>query len=90
MQNKQLNNEQNVNNNEDVLKQEPKVDYNAQDENVLNQIMSNFGDWFNEQKAPQMTQKLYPYTKMFSPIMVNRLKIKNRLVMGPMGNISMS
>ena len=50
MQNKQLNNEQNVNNNEDVLKQEPKVDYNAQDENVLNQIMSNFGDWFNDTK----------------------------------------
>ncbi|MBE7075157.1 MAG: enoate reductase [Clostridiales bacterium] len=36
-----------------------------------------------------MTNKLYPYTKMFSPIKINKLKIKNRLVMGPMGNISM-
>ncbi len=90
MQNKQLDNKQKENVAEDVLKQEPKVNYDAQDERVLNEIMANFGDWFNEQNAPQMTQKLYPYTKMFSPIMVNRLKLKNRLVMGPMGNISMS
>ena len=90
MQNKQLDNKQKENEAEDVLKQEPNVNYDAQDERVLNEIMANFGDWFNEQNAPQMTQKLYPYTKMFSPIMVNRLKLKNRLVMGPMGNISMS
>lgn len=90
MQNKQLDNEQKENVAEDVLKQEPKVNYDAQDERLLNEIMANFGDWFNEDNAPHMTQKLYPYTKMFSPIMVNRLKLKNRLVMGPMGNISMS
>ncbi len=68
--------------------EQPKTD--VQDERVLNQIMENFGDWFMQQKAPEMTNKLYPYTKMFSPITVNRLTIKNRLVMGPMGNISMS
>ncbi|MEG2274332.1 MAG: NADH:flavin oxidoreductase, partial [Clostridia bacterium] len=36
-----------------------------------------------------MTCDLYPYTDMFSPIKVNKLTLKNRLVMAPMGNICM-
>ncbi len=63
---------------------------NIKEEKVLNEIMKNFGDWFNSENAPEMTHKLYPYTNLFSPIQVNRLKLKNRIVMGPMGNISMS
>lgn len=59
-------------------------------EQLLSEIMSDYGDWFLNQKAPKMTQNLYPYTNIFSPITINKLKIKNRLVMGPMGNISMS
>ncbi|MCX6086116.1 MAG: enoate reductase, partial [Caldiserica bacterium] len=38
----------------------------------------------------QMTSKNYPDSKLFSPIQVNRLTLKNRIVMGPMGNISMA
>ncbi|PWM44029.1 MAG: enoate reductase [Clostridiales bacterium] len=36
-----------------------------------------------------MTKNLYPYTSMFSPIKINNMTVKNRLVMAPMGNISM-
>ncbi|MBQ3085769.1 MAG: FAD-dependent oxidoreductase [Clostridia bacterium] len=36
-----------------------------------------------------MTADLYPYNTMFSPIQVNRTVLKNRVVMAPMGNISM-
>ncbi|HDP23857.1 MAG TPA: FAD-dependent oxidoreductase [Deltaproteobacteria bacterium] len=37
-----------------------------------------------------MTADLYPYTHLFEPVQVNGIKLKNRLVMGPMGNISMA
>jgi 2-enoate reductase len=36
-----------------------------------------------------MTKNLYPYDSMFSSIKINRLTVKNRVVMAPMGNISM-
>ena len=35
------------------------------------------------------TQELYPYDRLFSPIKINKLTIKNRIVMAPMGNIDM-
>jgi 2-enoate reductase len=37
-----------------------------------------------------LSRDLHPYTALFSPIQVNRLTIRNRIVMGPMGNISMA
>ncbi len=36
-----------------------------------------------------MTKDLYPYTDIFEPIDINKITIKNRIVMAPMGNISM-
>ena len=54
--------------------------------------IDSYGDWFTKADAlkdAKMTDKLYPYTSMFSPIQINRLKVKNRIVMAPMGNISM-
>jgi hypothetical protein len=36
-----------------------------------------------------MTKELYPYDRMFSPIQVNSITLKNRIVMAPMGNIDM-
>lgn len=36
-----------------------------------------------------MSSRLYPYDHLFSPIRINRMTVKNRLVMAPMGNISM-
>lgn len=59
-------------------------------EEKLKEMHSSFGDWWEKgYDAPKMTQELYPYDKMFSPITVNRLTLKNRLIMAPMGNISM-
>lgn len=57
---------------------------------IIEQLTDSYGDWFDGKfETPHMTKKLYPYDTMFSPIQVNKLTIKNRLVMGPMGNIDM-
>ncbi len=65
---------------------EVKMDYEAK----IRQLVDSYGDWWNKGfETPEMTGKLYPYTQMFSPITINRLRLKNRLVMAPMGNISM-
>ncbi len=62
------------------------MDYESRVKNLID----SFGDWWQKgYEIPEMTNKLYPYTEMFSPIKVNRLTLKNRLVMAPMGNISM-
>ncbi|HKL73913.1 MAG TPA: FAD-dependent oxidoreductase [Clostridia bacterium] len=59
-------------------------------EDVLVKLSGNFGDWWKKGfDTPTLTQELYPYDKLFSPIKVNKLTLKNRLVMAPMGNISM-
>ncbi len=56
----------------------------------LLELTDNFGDWWKKGfETPKMTKELYPYNAMFSPIKVNSLVIKNRIVMAPMGNISM-
>ena len=48
---------------------------------ILYDLDDNFGHWWEcGFSAPTMTKNLYPYTKMFSPIKVNKLTIKNRLV----------
>ena len=62
-------------------------------ERTLEELVRGFGDWFREDAAlqyAQMTQQLYPYTRLFEPIQVNGVRIRNRLVMGPMGNINMA
>ena len=56
-------------------------------------LVESFDDWSGEEekrKSGKMTDSLHPYTAMFSSVMINRLKLKNRLVMAPMGNISMA
>lgn len=58
----------------------------------IEELTAYYGDWFNDGKTLEtgkMSQNLYPYDMMFSPIRVNNITIKNRLVMAPMGNISM-
>jgi 2-enoate reductase len=62
-------------------------------QNELRELVEGFDRWFEEPAkcaASRMSMKLYPYTQLFSPITVNRCKIKNRIVMGPMGNINMA
>ncbi|MCD7774063.1 MAG: FAD-dependent oxidoreductase [Clostridiales bacterium] len=58
-------------------------------EQKLRDLHSSFGEWWSCFETPKMTSELYPYDKMFSPITVNTLTLKNRLIMAPMGNISM-
>ena len=59
-------------------------------EEKLTQLASDYADWWNKgYEMPSMTSNLYPYDNMFSPVRVNRLTLKNRLVMAPMGNICM-
>ncbi|MEN6636819.1 MAG: FAD-dependent oxidoreductase [Clostridiaceae bacterium] len=63
----------------------------------VQQLIDGYGNWVcapdNLNRAggsATMTKDLYPYEKMFSPIRVNSLTLKNRLVMAPMGNIDMA
>ena len=61
----------------------------------IQELCDHFGDWFRDGvkneagNAARMTRELYPYTSLFSPIRVNRMTIKNRVVMAPMGNLMM-
>lgn len=61
----------------------------------IKKLVDGYGDWFKDGcenkagNAAQMTKELYPYTSIFSPIRVNRMTIKNRVVMAPMGNLMM-
>lgn len=59
---------------------------------MLEELVQGFTTWFQSEEALEsgkMSKKLYPYSELFKPIQINGLKIKNRIVMGPMGNISM-
>jgi 2-enoate reductase len=61
-------------------------------DNLIQQWVDGYGDWFLKEGVLDnagMTKNLYPYDSMFSPVRINRLTVKNRLVMAPMGNISM-
>ena len=54
------------------------------------QLTDQFADWWKKgYEIPRMTKELYPYNELFTPIRVNSIIIKNRVVMAPMGNISM-
>ncbi|MGB4984938.1 MAG: hypothetical protein WBO70_04120, partial [Erysipelotrichaceae bacterium] len=61
----------------------------------IQDLCDSFGDWFKDKRAncahnaAQMTNDLYPYTSIFSPIRINRMVVKNRVVMAPMGNLMM-
>ena len=61
----------------------------------LVRLEETYGDWVKQEKencrmsSGEMTKELYPYQALFSPIQVNKTMIKNRVVMGPMGNLNM-
>lgn len=62
-------------------------------QNMLKELIDGLGNWFMEPSKlseGRMTRDLYPYQKLFEPIQINSIKIKNRIVMGPMGNASMA
>jgi 2-enoate reductase len=59
----------------------------------IGRLSSRLGNWYEDAGAlaqGRMTSLLHPYERLFSPIRVNRLEIKNRIVMAPMGNFSMA
>ena len=61
---------------------------------LVQRLVDSYGSWVTDGSDAQtgcagMTQNLYPYTSLFSPIQINRMTVKNRLVMAPMGNIDM-
>ena len=59
----------------------------------VQELLEQYPHWFDDPKRvelAQMTSKNYPYTQLFSPIQINRLTLKNRIVMGPLGNFSMA
>ncbi len=59
---------------------------------MITELIDGYGNWFNDDdylNSGKMTKDLYPYDFIFKPIDINRIKVKNRIVMAPMGNISM-
>src|SRR4030042_1824613 len=59
-------------------------------QSIIKDLVDSYGKWFQDKKRLEdgrMTDLLYPYHHLFSPIQVNCIKIKNRIVMGPMGNV---
>lgn len=62
----------------------------------VQELVNSYGNWMQKEEhenrrggTGRMTKALYPYTSLFSPIQCNRVTIKNRMVMAPMGNIDM-
>jgi len=60
---------------------------------ALVQLIDSLGTWFQDDRRVEtgrMIGDLYPYDHLFSSIAINRLEMRNRIVMGPMGNVSMA
>ncbi len=60
--------------------------------NTLEKWSEYFGNWFNDESnfhGAHMEDEMYPYSALFEPIKINSLTIKNRIIMAPMGNVSM-
>lgn len=58
----------------------------------IQRLVDGYGNWFDDDTrlaCGRMTNRLYPYDTLFSPIRINHMTVKNRLVMAPMGNICM-
>jgi 2-enoate reductase len=62
-------------------------------QSIIKDLVDSYGKWFQDKKRLEdgrMTDLLYPYHHLFFPIQVNCIKIKNRIVMGPMGNVGVA
>jgi len=58
---------------ESMVKTDPKIQ----------ELIDRYGDWFSDDnllKSGSMSQELYPYDQMFSPIQVNRMTLKTVLL----------
>jgi 2-enoate reductase len=63
-------------------------------ESFLHDLLERLDTWPAGIEAgaamPHLSAERHPYPRLFEPIQVNEVWIKNRIVMGPMGNISMA
>jgi 2-enoate reductase len=62
-------------------------------QDLVERLVEWYGNWFEDQDALEngrMSSRLYPYRQLFQPIQINGIKIKNRIVMGPIGNVAMA
>jgi 2-enoate reductase len=61
-------------------------------EQFLHDLLARLDSWFSapDSATPHLTAHRYPYQHLFSPVQINSVWVKNRIVMGPMGNISMA
>ena len=65
----------------------------AKVQTLIDRLVARYDRWFEDEgvdRSATMTGDLHPYPHLFSPIDVNGVRIKNRIVMGPMGNVSMA
>ena len=65
----------------------------AKVQTLIDWLVARYDRWFEDEgvdRSATMTGDLHPYPHLFSPIDVNGVRIKNRIVMGPMGNVSMA
>ncbi len=60
---------------------------------VVAAVAGGVYDWFRDPARlteGRMSAALAPYEALFEPIRINRLELRNRIVMGPMGNVGMA
>jgi len=61
--------------------------------NTLVKWNEYFGNWFSDVsnlRGAHMESEMYPYSTLFEPVKINSLTVKNRIIMAPMGNVSMA
>jgi 2-enoate reductase len=64
-----------------------------ENQELIARLIEWYGSWFEDDRALEngrMSSQLHPYERLFSPIRINQIKLKNRIVMGPIGNLSMA
>lgn len=62
-------------------------------EEFLHDLINRLDSWLQDEdefEPARMKQEYFPYTQLFSPITINKLQVKNRIMMGPMGNVYMA
>ncbi len=60
---------------------------------TVRRLTEEYGSWFlSDERLAQgrLSGRLHPFEHLFSPIPINGITLKNRIVMGPMGNISVA
>jgi len=62
-------------------------------EDKIQKIVDGFSTWFEDDNLLELGRikdDLKPHTALFESIYINKVKLKNRVIMGPMGNVNMA